>query len=420
MNFSCLQIARLAERHIQRSARSRMSETQRNCQARLQCWPGSRTLRRALGFSLLEMMVSLVIFLIVMGTIMSALSRHQKLSQTTQLKAAMYLALRGATELMAQEIGQAGLVSLPTSPSPKINGTVTASSSAQIVNVNSVVSMFVGEKLLIDIGPKQETVTVSALSSSPSQMTAIFSNSHASGTAINVLGVIWNGVMSTSTATQLQLVGDINADGSLVYVHYDCDTTAGTLTRSTTTVTPSATSSNASQVLLNNLIANPGGTPCFLYTTQQSTFTQTLATGTGSQTMFQGVIPDVSISPGTVSVTAGMVTGTDNGSGNITGAGISSGTVNYTTGAISVTFSAAPSSGTAVTTTSRWNQTLITNVTITLSVETSTPDPQTGQYQKMTKSLLNLAPRNVMTALELANSAFMRRLQPTPPNLPLS
>ena len=115
-----------------------------------------------------------------------------------------------------------------------------------------------------------------------------------------------------------------------------------------------------------------------------------------------------------------MVTGTDNGSGNITGAGISSGTVNYTTGAISVTFSAAPSSGTAVTTTSRWNQTLITNVTITLSVETSTPDPQTGQYQKMTKSLLNLAPRNVMTALELANSAFMRRLQPTPPNLPLS
>jgi len=136
--------------------------------------------------------------------------------------------------------------------------------------------------------------------------------------------------------------------------------------------------------------------------------------------MFQGVIPDVSISPGTVSVTAGMVTGTDNGSGNITGAGISSGTVNYTTGAISVTFSAAPSSGTAVTTTSRWNQTLITNVTITLSVETSTPDPQTGQYQKMTKSLLNLAPRNVMTALELANSAFMRRLQPTPPNLPLS
>lgn len=48
------------------------------------------------------------------------------------------------------------------------------------------------------------------------------------------------------------------------------------------------------------------------------------------------------IVPGSVEVTAGAVTGNDNGQGAITGTGIASGTIDYATGDISVTFDSAP------------------------------------------------------------------------------
>ena len=63
--------------------------------------------------------------------------------------------------------------------------------------------------------------------------------------------------------------------------------------------------------------------------------------GNGATVAFAGNLTPP-ILPGTVTVTAGAVTGTDNGAGAITGVGISSGNVNYSTGAISVTFSAPP------------------------------------------------------------------------------
>ena len=49
-----------------------------------------------------------------------------------------------------------------------------------------------------------------------------------------------------------------------------------------------------------------------------------------------------------VTVTAAAVTGVDDGSGNIAGAGITVGTINYTTGAISVTFAVAPAAAVPV------------------------------------------------------------------------
>jgi prepilin-type N-terminal cleavage/methylation domain-containing protein len=296
---------------------------------------GSRA-RLADGFSLLELMISIAILLVIMGGAGSLFVTEQKISGTEQLKADMYLGIRAAAELMAQEIGQAGLVSLPT-PLPTLAAGVTASSTAQAVTVSSVTSMFVGEKLLIDAGSSQELVTVTALSTSPSKVTAVFNSNHATGAVINAAGVYSNGVMTSSTATKLQLFGDISSDGSLVFIHYDCNTTAGTLSRSITTVTPTVTASSTSEVLLSNLTANPGGTACFQYTT----------------------------------LTSG-------------------------------------------------GYTFVTNVAVTLSVRTSRIDPQTRTYLTMTKSFLNLAPRNVLAGLELAGIPYPDRLQPTPPNLPLS
>jgi len=71
----------------------------------------------------------------------------------------------------------------------------------------------------------------------------------------------------------LKLYGDINGDGTLVYVEYDCNGNAagtGTLTRSVTPVTPGVAVLSQAQVLLDNVALNPvdaNGTriPCFSY-----------------------------------------------------------------------------------------------------------------------------------------------------------
>jgi prepilin-type N-terminal cleavage/methylation domain-containing protein len=295
---------------------------------------------RKAGFSLLEMMASIVILLVIVGGLVSMLSFFQQTYARTEVKSDMYENVRGAAELMEQEIGQAGLVNLP-SPGPTLSAALSA-------NVSSATSMFVGEQLLVDAGASnEELVTLSGVNAG--NITAIFGKSHATGASLNVLGVFPNGIVvpgtgdgSTSVTepgvSVLNLFGDINGDGSLVYVRYTCDTstTPGTLARSVTTITPGVDTIGPSQTILSTLVPNPGGTPCFQYTTS----------------------------------TAG-------------------------------------------------GDTFVTNVGITLSVETTRPDPQTGQYATMTKSFLNFSPRNVSAGFEWANNnpGNTTRLQATPANV---
>lgn len=309
----------------------------RHLEARLEDATGRFANQFCRGFSLLEVMASLGILSLITGAVFSLMAGHQKVAHTEHLKDDMYQSLRGVAELMTQEVGQAGLVSLPSNPQPTLAAAVAPGPMEQTVPVSSLASMFVGQKLLIDSGPSEELVTLTAVSASPAQITGVFGKIHASGAGIKVLGVFPAGVMPSSTATQLRIFGDILADGSLVYVRYDCDPVVGTLTRSITTIDPWTTLANDADVLLTNLIPNPGGTACFEITTAS--------------------------------------VGTD---------------------------------------------TFVTNVAITLSVRTSVPDPQTGTNLTFTKSLRNLAPRNLLIGLELANVPQTTRLQPTPPNLPLS
>jgi len=212
------------------------------------------------GFSMLELLVSLTVMLVVAGAALTVLSYAQKMYSSQQMQADMHGGLRGAFELMTQEIGQAGALSSATYT---LTPAITSGASAQSVAINSTTAIFVGQKLVVDTGSSQETVTVTAIGSNT--ISAIFSKSHAAGAVVAGRGVFPQGVLSSSTSTSLKIFGDINADGSLVYVQYDCDTAAGTLARSVTTVTPGATTQNASQFLLTNLVANPSGTPCFQY-----------------------------------------------------------------------------------------------------------------------------------------------------------
>jgi prepilin-type N-terminal cleavage/methylation domain-containing protein len=223
------------------------------------------------GFSMVEVLVSVAILATVSGATLFIVNSFIQIYTSTTLKAEMHSGVRSATALLAQEIGQAGLV--PFTPTSLTAATTTTGSV--IARVSSTGGMYLGQILQVDVGALQESVTATAVASATS-FTGSFSKLHAIGAVVFASGAFPYGILSSSTATSLQMFGDINADGTLLYVRYDCDTTTNfRLSRSATQITgfgPIAPATSAAAVvLLDNLVANPGGTPCFQYGTTSVT-----------------------------------------------------------------------------------------------------------------------------------------------------
>jgi prepilin-type N-terminal cleavage/methylation domain-containing protein len=319
------------------------------------------------GFSLAELLIAMAIMLLISGAATTALLKMTSTQATIWNRTQMHSGIRGATEVLQQEVGQAGRVALPTTNVTLGGATIADAVNPQTVAVTSTSSpvtsgLFVGEKLLIDAGcndaatpctSRQETVTLTAVTST--QITAIFTSAHATGASIVALGGFSSGVvppaaspvsfLNGSTDTVLKLFGDINADGKMVYIEYSCVIPAGgvgNLYRNMMAWDAAAPSPSptTSQILLSNITANPNSTPCFKYQTES-----------------------VSIS----------------------------GTTTY----------------------------FVTDVAITLTVQTQVIDPVTKQFQKETKALLNVSPRNVFNAWELASLGLIDRIQPMPPSITL-
>ncbi len=130
------------------------------------------------GFTLLETLVSLIILLAVSGIVMTGMMQLMQTQGTIANRTEMHTSVRSATELLQQEIGQAGMVSLPVNPAtgltiplymstpvfvpvPDVPWTPPAgvflSSAAGIPTTNGI---FNGEQLVVDTGDNQETITV--------------------------------------------------------------------------------------------------------------------------------------------------------------------------------------------------------------------------------------------------------------------
>jgi prepilin-type N-terminal cleavage/methylation domain-containing protein len=306
------------------------------------------------GFSLLELMAALALLLLVSGVVMSALMRMINTQGTVSNRTELHSSVRSATELIQQEIGQAGRVSFG-SPTVTLAAAVPVSALGTIYTAlvtcpaltGCTNGMYVNEQVVIDGGANKETIQLTAVTSN--SITGMFNNptGHASGAPVWVSGAFVNGVIPTSTApanftngstgSVLKLFGDINDDGKMVYIEYTCDTASGNLYRNVMAYDAvSKPARTSSMVILPNILPNPGGTSCFTY--QQKSVT----------------------APG--------------------------GTVNW----------------------------YVVNVAVTLTVQTQNPDPQTHQFQTETKALLNVSPRNVFEAWQLASGNVNQRLQPTP------
>ena len=323
------------------------------------------------GFTLIETMVTLVIFLIVSAIVMSGIIQMMRTQGTVANRTEMHSSVRSATELLQQEIGQAGRISLPTAVMPVTITTpivVTAPPQTFTVPISSTVNMFNGMLLDVDAGQNFEVVTLTNVA--PGFITAAFNKSHnplptftpipvqvsgsfgtgivppIAGLACVTAGYItFPGLVAGSDCSTLKLYGDINGDGNIVYVEYKCDTTTdpGFLYRNEVanavvlgTLKPAV---DPSMYLLNNVEPNPNGTPgCFSYQVQN-------ASVNGIPTPY------------------------------------------------------------------------VTDVAVTLTVQTQLKDPQTHEFQKETKALLNITPRNVYYVWEATSLGEVPRNQPMPANI---
>jgi prepilin-type N-terminal cleavage/methylation domain-containing protein len=236
------------------------------------------TVRKDHGFSLIEALIATAVLLLLFSAAMPALQQTMMFNRTVSDLSEMHGSVRGATELMQQEIGQAGRVALPA-PITLAGTTVVG---ANTVALSSTTGLFVGAQILVGAGDQAETVTVTAIAAPT--VTAVFGLVHAANEPVRLYGGFVTGIIppamaNGSTGTKLKLYGDINDDGSMVYVEYTCDLVNKKVYRNVmawdAVGKPAITESMA---LLNNVIANPNNAPCFTYQTE-TVLANTFVTG---------------------------------------------------------------------------------------------------------------------------------------------
>ena len=233
------------------------------------------------GFSIIEVMIAMVILMVVCGTVMQGVLALTDVSQTVSNRTDMHNGVRNATELLTQEVGQAGRISLPaavTLAAPVVAGV------GNLITVSSSDGMFVGEQLLLGVDNQQETVTVANINGQVITLAGVPGYDHPAGAPVTAPGGFAAGVVppnaaNGSTATRLKIFGDIHDDGTLVYVEYFCDQAAGRLYRNVMPITAGAKAApGVEQILIDNIEVNPpdvnGNVPdCFTYQTRTVTGT---------------------------------------------------------------------------------------------------------------------------------------------------
>lgn len=287
------------------------------------------------GFSLLEMLVSVMILTVLMSAVFAFMAQVQKRFQGNAVSSESNQSARAALELMTQEIGQAGLN--PNFTQNKVFATppTAANAQPQAVALNDICQIFPGDWLAVDSGVNFEQVQV--ISTAPlsgsncatphtvgGTVTAILEQDHcqSGSSGCRAVGSPWpppvagykqpypSGILQgagTSADSTLEFFGEVNGDGVLNYVVYSLYAPAGattmilngttytlyTLYRSITPVTFAAgAQNNPASPLVQNVLYNaaskqgPTGQPIFAYPV----------------TVTVGVVPNIMTVVGTVAV----------------------------------------------------------------------------------------------------------------------
>jgi prepilin-type N-terminal cleavage/methylation domain-containing protein len=238
------------------------------------------------GFTLPEMLVAIAILTIVSGTVMKGILDVSDVSRTVSNRTDMHSGVRNATELLTQEIGQAGRITLPgrvTLSAASAMSTTSLTVASTATDLAATTGMFPGQHLLLGTGDTQEPVVVSAVNGATITLSEGLVWDHVANEPLVVVGGFREGVvppvasgyLNGSTPSVLKIFGDIHDDGRMVYVEYTCDLVNGRLYRNSMAydggVKPMPT---VEQVLIDNIQQNPPDptngtiTPCFTYQVQ--------------------------------------------------------------------------------------------------------------------------------------------------------
>src|SRR5207302_1902615 len=204
----------------------------------------NRTKKFQAGFSLMETMVAMAVLLGVGAIVMYGTVRMMNTQGTITNRTEMHSSVRSATELLQQEIGQAGRIAPPLNVAGTalenmtlLNAVFAADPPAPvavtIIPDTAVLNLFNGEWITVDAGtdgtgaPKQESVQITCGNPCSNPVTATFTANHLANVPVSVQGAFASGVVppsvaNGSTATVLKLFGDVNGDGNMVYVEYNC------------------------------------------------------------------------------------------------------------------------------------------------------------------------------------------------------
>jgi type II secretory pathway pseudopilin PulG len=215
------------------------------------------------GFSLPEVLIATLIFMIIMGVIASALISFQKRYQGEEYNTEVTDKLRSTIELITYDIGQSGAYQFKPR---QIKTNVSPASSAQNLALSDASGLYAGELLTIDAGFKQEIIKLQNVSLLPPQITATVVQPHLAGAAVLPSGPFAGGTLAGSSPYKLQMFGDTAGNGTLNYLEYVYAPASGLLTRSSTPIIAGA--QNPRMVQLQNMVGNPGGTPVFAYQNQ--------------------------------------------------------------------------------------------------------------------------------------------------------
>ena len=190
-------------------------------------WPAASR-----GFSLIELMVSILVLSIVMGALFQFMSMMSRRYTQAQRTSGISQTGKSVMELLTMDVGQAGYY-------PGRNTTTSAAVTtvgAQSVTLADTTGIFPGSVIIVDTGMNQEPVPLSAVTHSSNTVTGLFRLDHLTGVPVRLSEVPYpEGVLAPvkrdatgnlvadttgSNATTLKLMGDFRDDGTLRYVEY--------------------------------------------------------------------------------------------------------------------------------------------------------------------------------------------------------
>ena len=245
------------------------------------------------GFSLLEMMVSVLIILLLMSAIFPFIMQSQKRFQGNEVVSESNQSARAALEVMSQEIGQAGFnPNFNPGKTAPLATSVKPNALPQCITLNNITGISPGDYVSVDTGANNEIVQVTSTSNqanggdvlagfgecaAANQIQGIFTACHnrnttpecnpadplgafpvvsykmpfGGGLLIHIVGGVNDNTESTDT--RLEMYGDINQTGTINYVVYSISPTVPNQTVCIPYVPPGVACAAANTFTLYNL-----------------------------------------------------------------------------------------------------------------------------------------------------------------------